>query len=243
MYNYPIEVFCYVDPTSSSPSSSRTSCLYSVQQQKFLGPVSQTALNPSRVEARVTFPPGGQKVTAPNRSVFLTLHFRHHSPLTTCLLPRRSHVLTRTSPFLSITLDWLWPPQRSEDPWLSVAPLKCRTSPGCCSPNCQTSLTVHQNGLYQTGAKAGTPKTVNQTVKRPRGRLGSLLPPCRQRGLLMSWGWTIIRPLMTSETLGKVFTSCVLYKFFTREISVLTLKTFILFSLVRVHLAFFCSDR
>lgn len=191
----------------------------------------------------MTFPPGGQKVTAPNRSVFLTLHFRHHSPLTTCLLPRRSHVLTRTSPFLSITLDWLWPPQRSEDPWLSVAPLKCRTSPACCSPNCQTSLTVHQDGLCQTGAKAGTPKTVNQTVKRPRGRLGSLLPPCRQRGLLMSWGWTIIRPLMTSETLGKVFTSHVLYKFFTREISVLTLKTFILFSLVHVHLGFFCSDR
>lgn len=189
----------------------------------------------------MTFPPGGQKVTAPNRSVFLTLHFRHHSPLTTCLLPCRSHVLTRTSPFLSITLDWLWPPQHSEDPWLSVPPLKCRTSPACCSPNCQTSLTVHQNRLYQTRAKAGTPKTVNQTVKRPRGRLGSLLPPCRQRGLLMSWGWTIILPLMTSETLDRALMSHVLYKFFTREISVLTLKTFILSSLVHVNLDFFCS--
>lgn len=153
----------------------------------------------------MTFPLGGQEVTTANRSVFLTQHLSHRSTLATPQLLRPSHVLTRTSPFASTKPDWLWPPLHSEDPPLRVVPLKCRTWPWCSSPNCPTSRTVHQNKLYQNGAKERTRGTVNQTVMS-RDRPGSLLPLCPQTGLLMSWGWTIILPLMTSETPGKTLT-------------------------------------
>lgn len=167
----------------------------------------------------MTFPPGGRQVTTPNRSVFLTQHLSHRFPMTTPHLLCRSHVLTRTSPFVSIKLDWLWPPLHSEDPSLRVVPLKCRTSPWYSSQNCPTSRTVHPNKLYQTGAKAR--RTVNQTV-RSRDRRGSLPLPCRQTGLLMSWGWTIILPLMTSKMPGKALTQDVWYKCLLSEMSVLT---------------------
>lgn len=161
----------------------------------------------------MTLPPGGREVTTLNRSVFLIQHLIRHFPLTVPQLLCRSRVLTRTSPFVSIKPEWLWPRLPSEDPLLKLVPLKCRTSPWCSSQNCPTSGTVHQNEFYQIGTKARTLKTVNQTVKSSNPR-GSLPPPCPQTGLLTFLGWTIIIPLMTSETPGTALTENVCYKSF-----------------------------
>lgn len=217
MYNYAIKSFVLGCTNLILPTSP-----VSVKQQKSLGPVSQTALAPCKVGATLTFPLDGQKVTTLNRYVFLTQHLRSHSPLTTPQLLHQSCLLTRICPLLSIKLDLLWPPRRSEDPSLSAVLLKCRTLPRCSSQNCPTSRTVQQTKLYQTGAKARTPKTVNQTGWS-RYQVESLpLPPYTQRGLLMSSGWIIILPLMRSQRKCKVFPEDFWYKCVLWEMSVLT---------------------